>query len=409
MLTIQLSTVCSARVLEQAARGRGCAPAHPSGTPTTHDDRHHDAHHDQGVARRAGNSRAGISPTGTVARWPAASRSCDALQRTSSSACASARSRPRARSAASTSAHVGAQRGAERRAVAPPTLTPRHHLRPTRRAPTAARRGPSSAARDPVGGTSARVVDDVPDLLSAQPVRRRTRCGRSARAERRRGVGAAGRPGGRTRRCVPWSRRATESAILQHGVHLVGDEEDGQVQVVAQLPQQRRRSRRSPRGRARTSPRRRAAPTAAGPAPGRCRPAGAGRRRAGAGSGRPGRPARRGRAARRRALASRRAVTPRYSSGSATFSAAVRRSSSPSDWKTVPMRRRATRSLPADSVVRSSPLTTTEPEVGGVSRVMHCASVLLPAPLGPTTARISPASTRKLTPSSTTVRWSPRP
>ena len=69
------------------------------------------------------------------------------------------------------------------------------------------------------------------------------------------------------------------------------------------------------------------------------------------------------------------------------------------------MRRRATRSFFADSVVRSSPLTTTEPEVGGVSRLMHCASVLLPAPLGPTTARISPASTRKLMSSSTTVRW----
>ncbi len=49
-------------------------------------------------------------------------------------------------------------------------------------------------------------------------------------------------------------------------------------------------------------------------------------------------------------------------------------------------------------MVRSSPLTTTEPEGGRGQQVDTLREVLLPAPLGPTTARISPASTLEVDP-----------
>lgn len=96
-------------------------------------------------------------------------------------------------------------------------------------------------------------------------------------------------------------------------------------------------------------------------------------------------------------------VAPRYSSGRATFCAAVRRESRLADWKTVPMRRRASRSPEVPRAVRSSPLTTTLPDVGRSSRLRQRASVLLPAPDGPTTAKISPEATVNSTSSSTVV------
>src|SRR5499426_3015232 len=48
--------------------------------------------------------------------------------------------------------------------------------------------------------------------------------------------------------------------------------------------------------------------------------------------------------------------------------------------------------------VTSSPFRSTRPEVGRSTPVRQLKKVLLPAPLGPMTARISPRATSKLTP-----------
>src|ERR1700745_575156 len=50
-----------------------------------------------------------------------------------------------------------------------------------------------------------------------------------------------------------------------------------------------------------------------------------------------------------------------------------------------------------DSPVISSPLNTMRPEEGRSTPVRQLKKVLLPAPLGPITARISPRATSKLT------------
>jgi hypothetical protein len=63
-------------------------------------------------------------------------------------------------------------------------------------------------------------------------------------------------------------------------------------------------------------------------------------------------------------------------------------------------RRRATRRCFSPRAVRSSPFTTTRPEVGRSSSVTHWASVDLPAPEGPSRPTISPALTSRSTPDS---------
>ena len=54
--------------------------------------------------------------------------------------------------------------------------------------------------------------------------------------------------------------------------------------------------------------------------------------------------------------------------------------------------------MPPDSVLTSRPPTNTVPGGGSQSRASSRPSVLLPAPVGPTTATISPGATVKLTP-----------
>ena len=55
------------------------------------------------------------------------------------------------------------------------------------------------------------------------------------------------------------------------------------------------------------------------------------------------------------------------------------------------------RSVASGSVVTSRPPTNTVPAGGSHSRASSSPSVLLPAPVGPTTATISPGATAKVT------------
>ena len=109
----------------------------------------------------------------------------------------------------------------------------------------------------------------------------------------------------------------------------------------------------------------------------------------------------------------RRAVrrsTPSSSSGSETFSSAVRPSIMFSCWNTYPMRRlrrRARAATPTDA--RSTPSTRTRPEVGLSSPPASPSRVVLPDPLGPMTATSSPGETASDTSVSAATRRCPSP
>src|SRR5574338_116873 len=75
----------------------------------------------------------------------------------------------------------------------------------------------------------------------------------------------------------------------------------------------------------------------------------------------------------------------------------------------MPIRWRALRRSAGESFVSSCPLTEIEPEVGRSRRLTQRISVLLPAPLGPSTPKISPFSTSRLTPFSAATACPSRP
>ena len=105
------------------------------------------------------------------------------------------------------------------------------------RAPRSASGTPRSCdgLADPIRGTSARVVDDVPDALSGGPVRRRDARGRNSAPSR--DPGSVSRSTSRRiRRCCRVSSRATESAIFRTVSISWVMKTIGQVQVVAQFP-----------------------------------------------------------------------------------------------------------------------------------------------------------------------------
>src|SRR6185369_8107121 len=76
-----------------------------------------------------------------------------------------------------------------------------------------------------------------------------------------------------------------------------------------------------------------------------------------------------------------------------TFSITESRSTSAYSWKIMPMRRRARRSSPLPSFTMSTPLSSTDPEVGSTSRLTQRITVDLPAPEGPISAITCPSGT----------------
>jgi hypothetical protein len=64
---------------------------------------------------------------------------------------------------------------------------------------------------------------------------------------------------------------------------------------------------------------------------------------------------------------------------------------------------------PAESVARSRPLKRTTPASGAISAAASISSVLLPEPLGPCIATISPAPTVSVTPSTARTISPPNP
>src|SRR3989304_7677196 len=72
-------------------------------------------------------------------------------------------------------------------------------------------------------------------------------------------------------------------------------------------------------------------------------------------------------------------------------------------WKTMPMRRRMSRSPSPDAEVISAPSQITLPEVGSIRRLIQRKSVDLPEPDRPITTRNSPSATVKLTSVNATV------
>jgi hypothetical protein len=68
-------------------------------------------------------------------------------------------------------------------------------------------------------------------------------------------------------------------------------------------------------------------------------------------------------------------------------------------WKIIIISRRSGRMSARERCVMSRPSKTTRPPVGSSSRMMHRAIVDLPQPDSPTTPRVSPSRTVKLTPS----------
>ena len=113
-------------------------------------------------------------------------------------------------------------------------------------------------------------------------------------------------------------------------------------------------------------------------------------------------PARRAPAGRTTRRASRSAAarrTPLSSSGSAMLSAAVSSGTSWPNWNTNPnaVRRSSVRSV-SPSGRAACPSNHTSPVSGVKMPARQCSSVDLPEPLGPMTARISPAATGRLAP-----------
>src|SRR6202011_379585 len=102
--------------------------------------------------------------------------------------------------------------------------------------------------------------------------------------------------------------------------------------------------------------------------------------------------------------------TPSSRSGTSTFSAAVACGSNAMPWTTNPQVLRRRRARPwRVSVCQSGPSTTTRPPSGRSRPPSRNSSVLLPEPLGPTTATTSPRATVSETPSSARTARSPEP
>ncbi len=80
------------------------------------------------------------------------------------------------------------------------------------------------------------------------------------------------------------------------------------------------------------------------------------------------------------------------------FSSPVSRSSTAENWPVTPIAART----PSGSVTTSWPATPTWPESAGISVDRICTIVVLPAPLGPSRAKIVPSATVRSMPSSTT-------
>ena len=105
-----------------------------------------------------------------------------------------------------------------------------------------------------------------------------------------------------------------------------------------------------------------------------------------------GRRARPPRAAPASARAARRRATPVGASAASTFSSAVSVGIRLNCWKTKPKARsRSSASSPSPSTPRSRPSKRTLPELGRSSAPSSCSSVVLPEPLGPSSATNSPA------------------
>ena len=83
-----------------------------------------------------------------------------------------------------------------------------------------------------------------------------------------------------------------------------------------------------------------------------------------------------------------------------TLPATVREANRLNCWKIIPVRRRMGRTCRSGRVEMSTPSTTTVPEVTRSSPLIRRTRVLLPAPDWPMTAKISPASISRSTPSS---------
>ena len=140
--------------------------------------------------------------------------------------------------------------------------------------------------------------------------------------------------------------------------------------------------------------RRPAAPPAARRRPAPAPRAAARRPTAPSGSGRAARPGRRGPASRWRAA--RASLRPSSSSGSITFSSAVRLASSWKLWNTKPsFRARSAARASSSSANRSVPASRTVPRVGVSRPAMIDSSVLLPEPEAPTMAADSRARSVK--------------
>src|SRR5690606_31720329 len=88
------------------------------------------------------------------------------------------------------------------------------------------------------------------------------------------------------------------------------------------------------------------------------------------------------------------AADPVQPQGSATFSVAVRPGRRLKSWKTKPMNRRRSAAFSSRDIPASGrPATRTSPSVGVWRVPAMASSVLLPDPLGPITATISPLRT----------------
>ncbi len=94
----------------------------------------------------------------------------------------------------------------------------------------------------------------------------------------------------------------------------------------------------------------------------------------------------------------RASLLPASSSGSMTFSSALSAGSNWKDWNTKPASSPRNRALPSSSNLnRSAPFSDTLPLLGTSSPANNPSKVDLPEPDAPTMARLSPASTAKLT------------
>ena len=139
-------------------------------------------------------------------------------------------------------------------------------------------------------------------------------------------------------------------------------------------------------------------------APGRSRRAAARRRRGGRGDGRSDRRGRPPRAVPRDRSRNSAELTPTGASPASTFSSAVSVGIRLNCWKTKPNAlRRSSASSPSPRMPRSRPSKRTLPELGRSSAPSSCSRVVLPDPLGPSSATNWPASICRSTPPTASI------